>query len=504
MPEKFQIPTYGLELEKVFTTNDGTPHAVDDRYFEGLTSLATNRGEESKLKVVGSALVGVANQSGEESLDNSFFLGESSTRPVTVDEGGLSALSNLVGKQVRDVVDVLSASDASLLNMSNHPLISITRANYEKYVAPKPVYDYMRNVRGWDHKVGINAKAQNSPSTGVSVEVAAEALNNVIGLGGVFIALYGNSPFEQAKVTPYKESRLMMWGDMFRSATFTSDYNLSQMPKRPFSGLADYFTWMFGDKTAMYFLVTADDGKPPKNEKGNVRFTRVDGDPPMLDFMNGELWNGTDMKTGEPTQVTPHIGHFAMNQFTHFSAARIRYGIHEGVEIDPKLVTSAIMAGDAPTESLFEDISDFFYIEGRDPGANFPDAFLRDVDERMADSVIMSPSALQAGIIANMGEASRLRRDIGWDTLRGLRDAAIKDGMEARFNDVTIRDIAAKVISIASDVLNPSDQWLLKYPSYVLSSGKNGAERALLRFDQLRGTDYERIKQITKERVAAL
>lgn len=504
MTEKFPIPTYGLELEKVFTGLDGTPHCVGDAYFIGLQARAQNRGEQASLKDTNHVLVGVENERGVESLDNSFFLGESSTRPVTAKEGGLNVLSLLVKSQIDDVAGVLADEGAGLLNMANHPLISLSAKNYKRHVVPKPVYDYMRNVRMWDHKVGINAKAQNSPSTGVTTEIASEALNGIIGMGGVFVGLFGNSPFEQAAKTPYKESRLMMWSDMFKHATFGSDLALSRMPAKPFTGLAHYFNWMFGKDTAMYFLVNARDDHLPNNEKGDVKFTRILGDPPMLEFMKGRSWVGTDTESGEEYTVSPSIGHFAMNQFTHFSAARIRYGLKDDVDVDPGLVAATIASGDKPTESLFHDICDFFYIEGRDPGANLPDAYLRGMGDVIAESVVMSPSALQAGLIANLDATTRYWHSLGWDTLRGLRDAAIKDGLQGRYNGHKVREVAAKAISIASEGLDPSEQWMLEYPQFVLESGENGAERAIRRFDELPGNDAKKIARISKERVAAL
>ena len=388
--------------------------------------------------------------------------------------------------------------------MSNHPLTLINEANYTKAVAPKPVYDYMRDVRGWDHKVGINAKAQNSPSTGVAIEQSAEALNCIMGFGGVFVALFGNSPFEQGRITGSQESRLTMWRDMFKNAAFPSDYRLSQLPERPFGGLADYFMWMYGDGTNMYFVVTGDDGTPPKNEKGNVRFTRVKGDPSMLEFMAGNEWSGIDTHSGEVVPVVPDLGHFAMNQFTQFSAARIRYGLKSSVSVEPKQLVAAVAAGNAATEALFRDVCDYAYIEGRDPGANFPDAFLRSIDSKMAETMVMAPSALQAGIIANLDRATNFRQSVGWEALNGLRDAAIKDGMQASYKGRNIRDVAMQVIELAREGLSKDEEALLAYPHYVVSTGMNGAGRALHQFEQLKGNDLDKIKVITRERAIVL
>lgn len=46
--------------------------------------------------------------------------------------------------------------------------------------APKPIYDYWVEYRGWNHAVGVDAKAQNGPTTGVPVHDAVRALNVIL------------------------------------------------------------------------------------------------------------------------------------------------------------------------------------------------------------------------------------------------------------------------------------------------------------------------------------
>src|SRR5690606_497810 len=71
------------------------------------------------------------------------------------------------------------------------------------------------------------------------------------------------------------------------------------------------------------------------------------------------------------------------------------------------------------------------YIEGRVPGAGFPDAgLLAEMQGPSAASVIMGPSALQRGLLNNLDQATRLMQDWGWQRLRGLRQAAMTHALD--------------------------------------------------------------------------
>ncbi|HVV67079.1 MAG TPA: glutamate-cysteine ligase family protein [Candidatus Saccharimonadales bacterium] len=494
-------PTYGLELEKVFTRKDGPAHLVDDSYFTRLRQRYLDRHWEAEVSDADERLVGVVTPHGVESLDNSFGLGESATGPIRHESGGLNELDRIVAQQVQDVVEVLDESGATILNMSNHPLTNIDDETYERHVVPKPVYEYMRTVRGWDHKSGINAKAQNSPSVGVPAEQAVEALNITLGLGAALVALYANSPFEEGNLAGAKESRLHIWDKVFKNPTFSGDHRLHQMPGRPFENMRDYFQWMFGPDTAMYFIVVDDDGHPPKSEKsGHAHFIQVDEHPTVLEFLQKPNWQATAFEDNRRLTVTSHMSHFAMHQFTQFAGARIRYGLRDG-DFPTTEFNEAMSGTGNEVDNLFAEKGAYFYIEGREPGANFPDQELFETaGETVARSVIMSAAALHAGLIRNGEAAKRLIDSYGWPTLQGLRESAIKAGLEGMYNDVSMPRLCSDVLSVAADGLDSDEQWMLAYPEYVIRTGQTGADRALARYEQLSGSTYSRIAQIVREK----
>lgn len=498
-------PTYGLELEKAFTSIEGDPYLVGDRYFEYIQKCNHAASKEATLKTIDGRVVGVATKRGDESLDSSFAHGESSTGPVTEEEGGLRHLHRIVTMQYTHVLDALTQDGAGVLDMSNHPLTPINPETYKKHVVPKPVYGYLRGVRGWNHAAGINAKSQNSPSVGIEAPNAVEALNATIGFGAAFVAMYANSPFEEGKLTGLKESRLAIWNNMFKDATFAGDARLHQMPPEPFGNMRDYFNWMFGPDTAMYFVVVDKDGLPPKNEKGDVSILHVDQNPTLLEFLKQDQWNATDFHSRRKATVAPHMGHFAMHQFTQFAGARIRYGLKDADGFEIGRFTDAMAKSGNEVDELFAEEGAYFYIEGRDPGTNFPGQQLQEeVGGRVSASVIMSASALHTGLIRNSAMANRVLESYGWDTLRGLRDEAIKHGLDATYNGENVKELCDDLLSLAAAGLTREEEWMLEYPDYVMSSDQNGADRAIARYNELEGDPRDKIKKIVCERVITL
>lgn len=497
-----KTPTYGLELEKAFVDHNAQPYAVNEAYFSGLADLYSAHGIPGTIKHLGGSVVGLATKLGEESLDSSFIHGESSTVPVAEADGGLTALNELVRTQFTNVLQSLEQQGAGVVSMSNSPLALINKESYEKTVAPKPVYDYLRNVRQWNHMAGANARSQNSPSVGIDAESATKALNVTLGFGPALIALYANSPFEQGGVASAKESRLDIWGQMFRNARFQGDNRLHRMPERPFQNMREYFKWMFADDTSMYFVVADQAGKTPKNEKGDVYFWYIDGNPNLLQFLGGAAQKARRYGQVAEAEFTPSMEHFAMHQFTQFTGGRIRFGLREAEALDPKDFLKAMDGRGDEVEDYFAKHGSFFYIEGREPGTNFADAELRaTANQDVVDSVIISPAALHAGLIRNADEAMRAIKVYGWNNLRGLREEAIVEGLHGEYNGTRVIDVCHNLLRIAGEGLQSHEEWMLAYPEHVLQTMQNGADRAIARFNELPGSNDERVARVAKERI---
>jgi len=500
--EKRRTPTYGTEIEKTFAKQDGDSHAVGETYFDTLMEIKQSRGEKPTKNQIEGKTVGVTTPHGEEGLDNAFNLGESATGPISESEGGLQRLHEVITQELRDVSEALAAEGATVINMANHPLVEITEDVYKRTVVPKLYYRYLNEFRGWNHEFGIDAAAQNSPSTGVEIGNAVDAVNTTLAAGSALIALYANSPFKGGEVTGLKENRLTIWEKMFQR-TNEGDRRLSQMPKRPFADMRDYFQWMFAPDTEMFFALDAPD---PKSAKTASRIVTIQGRPSLLEFLSKPEWEGTVYGGDEKVVVVPRMEHLELHQYTQFAGARIRFALEkDGISVQDFI--SAMQGKDDEIEQLFEGHTKYFYIEGRDPGANFPDKSIRDLPngELLARSVTISPSAIQAGLIRNHGGMERIFRKYSWSDLRGLREASIKNGLQGEYNGIKVKDFTDDIFDVAIEGVKPEEQWMLAYPAFVLSSERNGADRALEVFENLKqGTVAQRIREVVRTRAIAV
>lgn len=461
--------TLGLEMEMAVARSDtGASHPVAG-YFERLARIKAARGEAPALSRIAGQDVGVSVAAGESGLDNGFNLLETAFSPVSASEGGLAELGRRVRRELEDALQALDAEGATVLNVSEHPACTLDPAWYAKVQVPRPIYRELVGHREWLHRVGIDAKAQNSPCTSVDVRQAARALNVVLALAPASVAIFANSPLENGRETGLKENRLTVWDRMFRYSRYAGDHFLQRLPERPFADLGDYFRWMFGPGTATRCLPLAvEDGY--KSAAG----VYLQGSPPLSRFMASDGWPGLRTDTGASVTVVPQGGHFEYSQFAHFLDARWRYRLDSHPPLDALREAWTRPGG---IEDLYAGLGVTGYIEGRAPGAGFADAqLLQDAGRAVAATTVMAPSALQLGLMRNLEQAEDLVRDWGWLRLRALR----ADAMRHALDDDAVCALARDVLAVAEGGLDAGERHWLDYARYAAGSRSTGADRLLL------------------------
>lgn len=491
-------PSLGVELEMVVARrSDGASYPVAD-FFSHLHVDRQARGEAVSLeRAYNGQPVAVVGHRGNTSVDNGFNNLESALGPLgTPDQpGGLETLHGWIREEVDDVLHTLAQEDAVLLNFSEHPAMAIDEQTYQRIRAPKPIYDYWVNVRGWNHSAGIDAKAQNGPTTGVPLAKAVQALNLILATSPAFIALFANSPFENSQITAHKENRLTLWPRMFSTAHFWADDQLHRLPGRPFAHLRDYFEWMFGSDRRMQ-PVPCDTGS---DYKGASNIARVEGDPALLDYLRQAEWPAQHLHCSERLMVRPVLDHLVFQQYAHFLDARIRYGLRQTPPLEHFW---AAWHHPEQLEALFDVHLAYCYIEGRSPGANFPDREIMASGDVIGASVVIAPSALQFGLLRNLEQASRWMARWPWEMLPALRQAAVQEGLQGRVGTFTVHAFCDQVLELAGAGLDRADAWMLAYPEQVLRQGCNGADRALAAYSRLPGSQAAKMQALIQARQA--
>ena len=503
---KNKVKTYGSELEKV-VSNKTTKrsHKTSQDFFKGLQKLAKKRKATSHIHVSDlnpTIIIGtISNDLGEQGIDNGFNLLETASAVHT----SLSDLKKSQFEDLKSTLDSLENENATILNSSIHPTAKRDMGAYKNFVAPKGVYPYIW-YRGWNHAAGIDARAQNSPATGVGVGDAARAVTAIIGIGAATIALTANSPITQGRISKYKEARLKIWDDMFHNSKVRGDFFVSKFPPKPFENLGEYFSWMFGKKTAIHFAVQdSTDGYKGLGEKILIpeRFISV------LDFLKEKsvtTYNLHSLFTKFPPTpeiITPNITHMESMQWAQFAGARIRFKLkdHDSFPVDE--FVHNCLGKSTEVEEIFKKFTEFVYIEGRDPGANFPDQKIGNAGSNVAESVMIAPSALQAGIINNLDKVSSYLATFEWKDLGLLREESIRNGLQGEHNRIKVHNFTEKILELASDGLDGADKKHLAYFEWVLKTGKNGADRAIESFRKS-NSDSDPMSQFIEQLEVAL
>lgn len=437
---------------------------------------------------------GVSNDDALVSFDNGYNNLELVLAPVYGRKHMLARLDAALGRQLIRLQRAMAVTGTAAVSLSEHPACALDADSYRRWQVPRPIYDYWIRTRGWHHAAGIDAKAQNGPTTGVRVADAIDALNLSLHAAPALIALYANSPFEDGAITRAKENRLTLWPRMFATAHHPGDRLLARLPAQPFADWADYLRWMFGPATRMQPVALGEQGY-----KGFEALFALPANSSLLAFLAGSPQVGRRIDNHNiQQQITPSLRHLEQLQYAQFLDARIRFGLRETVPVEVWLDAMNQPSG---IEALLGTLASHCYIESRAAGTNLPDAALAGLpDGDIARSVIISASALQAGLIDNPASASALSRILPWQALNGLRDAAIRDGLHGMHDGHLVIDLVEQVLSLAADALPAEEQWMLAYPQHVMQNMANGADRALTRLGGLRSALPRRLLTVARER----
>jgi gamma-glutamylcysteine synthetase len=465
--------TIGLEMEMAVVNKDnGQSHFVAAEYFGRLARIKSLRGEQIQLDTLEERVSGVSSALANSSIDNAYNLLETSFSPVSEAEGGLNTLAVRVHQELQDITTALAGENATLLNASEHPASTPDLACYAHVKAPRPIYNGWVQYRHWRHFVGIDAKAQNGPCTSIDIHHAARALNVVLALAPVNIAIFANSPLADGQLTGLKEHRLTIWEEMFRDARFRGDLELCRLPARPFEDLGDYFRWMFGTHTVSQAL-PLHNGRTYKS----AATACLEGDPSLEEFLHSasrqKSWRGQRCDTGEPVEIKPGTEHLAYSQFAHFLDARWRYELTSFPPLEELLAHWNQPHG---IEALYERHGVVGYIEGRAPGAVLPDIQLdREAGAEIAATAPLSASAIQLGWLRNLEEAENLVQTWGWRKLQTLRGQAMRHALD----DDEVFALTRDALSVARAGLSAEEQHWLKYADYVTQTRRTGADRMI-------------------------
>jgi len=469
------LPSLGAEIEMPVIDQTGATGLVDERYFAALRVL---HGAGARAETLHGRTHAIVTPLAVSGIDNGWNLLETAHAPVQAGEGALSLLAQRMRDDIVYVGQALAVQDLRLTSLAQHPTAGSGAELYRRAVAPKPIYHYLTSRRGWSHAAGIDAKAQNGPTTGTTPDDAVTTLNLLLATAPAFIALFANSPFENGQRSGLMETRMTLWSRMVSSSRFQADCARVGLPPRWFTSLGEYFAWTFAPGTVMHAVPAGGGGY-----KGNTTlFEPGDGQMSAIPFLAGGPVQARSVQTGAQATLTPGAGHFEFLQWSNFLDFRLRFAFCAAAPHAAEL--SAALCEPARFLPLFRDHFSNLYIENRCTGATFADPDLVERAPRGAQaSCMIAPLALQAGLTKaasvhgadfcarwSVAQVARLRE-------QAIRHALspVKSGTEA----AGLQAFCAEVLDLAGSYLSGADTEHLRYAEWVLETGLTGAQRAI-------------------------
>lgn len=469
-----ELPSLGAEIELAVMDESGATAMVDDHVFDTLARL---RAPHGRIHTAGGRHIAVASKAGVTGIDNGFNLLETAHAPIASGPGGIGGGLDRLARAMRADIDELGRALAvhglAITSLAQHPTAGTGPDLYRRAVAPRAIYGYLAGRRGWRHNVGIDAKAQNGPTTGVGHDTAVDALNLLLAAAPAFIAIFANSPFENGRASGLAETRMTLWPRMLACSRYPADRARTGEPPRWFDSIGDYFAWTFAPGTVMHAVPAGSGGY-----KGNgALFEAGAGKLGLAGFLGCTAVTARPIGCGDPCEIRPSALHFEFLQWSNFLDFRLRFSFSDtppGAE-----TLAAALARPELMLPLFRDHCANLYIENRCTGASLAD---EDLAKRapldVQASCMIAPAALQAGLVlAAPGHAADFCRRWSPDRVRRLRHRAIVGGMMP--GDRELQRLCEEVVMLAQQHLPAADRRHLAYARWVLDTGLCGARRAV-------------------------
>ncbi len=473
--------SYGLEIELPVVTNETKPWN-GQAYIRSLQEIWNTKKYVSHVHDLNGKPIDLTREDNHAIITAGFDCVYSNLELAIGPYASLQELQNTTIQTYNEVLESVEKHDAYVLNFSEAPNQNTNIEQYQDFVLEKSFYTYLTKIRGHSHYIGTDAKAQISPCTGIAPQKAISALNLILKLSPVFIALYANSPYEEGYDTGNAENRLTIWAREFATSVFSQDMLTTYAPEGFFQSYYHYISWLYNRNIPCYALA--------KTKKGLYKSSNdlvvIKDNPDLITYLRQKNWQGYSVKNKQTYTITPHAKDIESQQSTQFLDARLRFSFGENppkVKKFIKMFDKTLKKDVNYFDDFFMDCLDYTYIENRAPGSQCPDNDLREENptdlHNIQKSVHSAISVLQAGVLRACDEIEDYLKEINYVCYyKQLRELAIVKGLNGELENYSLHTISKDIISIIEKYLNIQEKKMLAYIYYLLDRKQCGADKA--------------------------
>ncbi len=386
----------------------------------------------------------------------------------------LAELHTASAELYNDAINCAKAQDACIINFSEMPNQSLHKDNYANIALKSPYFSYVTKHRNLSYNELADSKSQISPCSGVDPIHSIKALNLILKLSPIFIALYANSPYENCIDTHHAENRLRLWQRVFSTSVFENDVLITKCPENFFTSIHHYIKCMYGNDFPCYAISKNKDTPYKKNDDLFI----LKEAPNMINFLRKDCWDAYAVSDGKECTVKPNIADFFQQQFAYFIDARLRFDFNNK-DLQHSELLKAYDKGAQYFDDFFIDQALHVYIENRVPGSQCPDISLKNSPKEVQQSVHMAVVALQTGILRNIEAIENYLHKINFEKKYSyFRELAITKGLHGELEGHYLFDIIKNIVKLAEDALTSHEVKLLSYIKYILYEKQNCADKA--------------------------
>lgn len=330
--------------------------------------------------------------------------------------------------------------------------------NLDNFRRRNAMYSAWSQMESSDYYSNITSAAISAQQVGIGVNIREiiEITNELIKITGLVTALTGNSPIQNWEVLPYKEWRIICM-ERFRFIGNVEGFEkLVGFPERPFSSLADFFSYYWNSPSMMLPLLRNDEWVVPSEKINFMQFFKSKSiSARMLSGKKIKVIPDTSDVNWASVQMWPHVKPHISIDLNKISMDDFLKNLKDGTledYLDGKITNC--------------------YVECRAAGAP-------PVGEELA------LPALMLGVVNNLDDLKKITHQYDWGTWGELVLNAAVHGMDATIKEKSIIPLLNELYACALKGLKKRGLNEEKYLDKILEridKRKNPADLALEKF----------------------
>jgi len=410
----FDSRKVGIEFELPLVHDDGSN--IDKDVLQKLWKSFVSRGWIGSVDTVSRDIHAVSKEVAGCQIILTTDIGWSEFEIVFPPLDTVSDVEGLFQAVLREIMPVILSQSLRLLSIG---LVPGQIHTGDAYRTSKQFYQIVDYFYLFNSAI---ATAAHQTNVSVRIDEVTDAVNELSVVSGLLLSLTANSSISEFRVLPWRSWRHVLFSKFFATNAFPKlDKIVHKIHDHPFSSLADCLGYFL--KAEPHMIV------PPMRDGS---FVLLDKKVTWLEYLKGGKWMGTSLR-GERLEVIPGPEDINTAMHNQWFATNVHISVDPAVCSLPDFINAL---DDDRLETYLDGKLTNCYVEYRELPAPPP-----------GEECISA--ALVLGLVENILELQKLRKQFNWDEWKRLLDDVAVIGMDAKIGNIVCRKLLPDLLDIS-------------------------------------------------------